>query len=279
MKERIGFMQGRLCDPVNGKIQSFPWIDWESEFSAASAIDLHLMEWTLDQENLRLNPLLTVAGQQKIKALCREHDLIIPSLTGDCFMQAPFWKANGRVQLDLQSDFLAVATACSIIGIRMMVIPLVDNGKLDTFAQEDVLVDFLLNQQTFFKNHNLKVIFESDFSPIDLSRFIGRLTHGIFGINYDIGNSSALGFNPIDEFSVYGSRIVNVHIKDRLLGGTTVPLGSGNANFSSVFSELAKVKYRGNYILQTARAADGSHANALSMYRDMSLNWIESHAA
>ena len=194
-------------------------------------------------------------------------------------MQAPFWKANGRVQLDLQSDFLAVATACSIVGIRMMVIPLVDNGKLDSFAQEDVLVDFLLNQQTFFKNHNLKVIFESDFSPLDLSRFISRLPHGIFGINYDMGNSSALGFNPIDEFSAYGSRIVNVHIKDRLLGGTTVPLGTGNANFSSVFSELAKVKYRGNYILQTARAADGSHANALSMYRDMSLNWIESHAA
>jgi len=279
MKERIGFMQGRLCDLVNGKIQSFPWIDWESEFSAAAAIDFHLMEWTLDQENLHLNPLMTVAGQQRIRALCIEHDLIIPSLTGDCFMQAPFWKANGRVQLDLQSDFLAVATACSIVGIRMMVIPLVDNGKLDTFAQEDVLVDFLLNQQSFFKNHNLKVIFESDFSPLDLSRFIGRLPHGIFGINYDVGNSSALGFNPIDEFSAYGSRIVNVHIKDRLLGGTTVPLGTGNANFSSVFSELAKVKYRGNYILQTARAADGSHANALSMYRDMSLNWIESHAA
>jgi hexulose-6-phosphate isomerase len=279
MRERIGFMQGRLCDLVNGKIQSFPWIDWESEFSAAAAIDFHLMEWTLDQENLHLNPLMTEAGQEKIKALCIEHDLIIPSLTGDCFMQAPFWKANGRVQLDLQSDFLAVATACSIVGIRMMVIPLVDNGKLDSFAQEDVLVDFLLNQQTFFKNHNLKVIFESDFSPLDLSRFISRLPHGIFGINYDMGNSSALGFNPIDEFSAYGSRIVNVHIKDRLLGGTTVPLGTGNANFSSVFSELAKVKYRGNYILQTARAADGSHANALSMYRDMSLNWIESHAA
>ena len=279
MRERIGFMQGRLCDPVNGKTQSFPWIDWESEFSAASAIDFHLMEWTLDQENLHLNPLMTVAGQKKIKALCIEHDLFIPSLTGDCFMQAPFWKANGRVQLDLQSDFLAVATACSIVGIRMMVIPLVDNGKLDTFAQEDVLVDFLLNQKTLFKNHNLKVIFESDFSPLDLSRFIGRLPHSIFGINYDMGNSSALGFNPIDEFSAYGSRIVNVHIKDRLLGGTTVPLGTGNANFSSVFSELAKIKYRGNYILQTARAADGSHANALSMYRDMSLKWIESHAA
>lgn len=279
MRERIGFMQGRLCDPVDGKIQSFPWIDWESEFAAASAIDIHLMEWTIDQENLYLNPLMTAAGQMKIKALCIEHDLSIPSLTGDCFMQAPFWKSKGSIQLDLQSDFLKVAMACSAVGIGMIVVPLVDNGRLETSEQEDVLVDFLLNQQAFLENKNLKVIFESDFAPADLSRFIGRLESSVFGINYDIGNSSALGFNPIDEFTAYGSRVLNVHIKDRLLGGTTVPLGTGNANFSSVFSELSKVKYRGNYILQTARAADGSHANALSTYRDISLNWIESHAA
>ena len=35
MKERIGFMQGRLSPPVEGRIQAFPWLCWTSEFAIA----------------------------------------------------------------------------------------------------------------------------------------------------------------------------------------------------------------------------------------------------
>jgi hexulose-6-phosphate isomerase len=104
------------------------------------------------------------------------------------------------------------------------------------------------------------------------------LDSSLFGINYDIGNSAALGFNPQEEFAAYGARIVNVHIKDRMLGGTTVPLGTGSANFDAVFEALAKVNYRGNFILQTARAVDGNHSSSLSTYRDMAVNWLKRYA-
>jgi L-ribulose-5-phosphate 3-epimerase len=65
----------------------------------------------------------------------------------------------------------------------------------------------------------LQVIFECDFTPVEMARFIARLPAEWFGINYDIGNSAALGFNPTEEFAAYGARVVNVHIKDRVLGG------------------------------------------------------------
>jgi hexulose-6-phosphate isomerase len=123
------------------------------------------------------------------------------------------------------------------------------------------------------------VAFESEFAPVDLARFIGRLDPVLFGINYDIGNSAALGFNPSEEISAYGQRIINVHVKDRVLGGTTVPLGAGNADFETVFKELARLSYAGNYILQTARAPDGDHAKALRRYRNMTVDWIENYAA
>jgi len=275
-KAIIGFMQGRLCECVNGKIQAFPWRDWENEFPSATEIDMHLMEWTLDQERLYENPLMSADGQEKIRALCLQHDLLIPSLTGDCFMQAPFWKTNGKARADLQSDFLAIGRACAAVGIRMIVVPLVDNGRLDTAMQEDVLVDFLLAQQSFLEEHQLQVIFESDFTPSDLARFIARLPAERFGINYDIGNSAALGFNPEEELADYGERVVNVHVKDRVLGGTTVPLTTGNADFSLVFSELKKIGYGGNFILQTARAADEDHVGVISKYRDMVVEWLGS---
>ena len=32
MPEKIGFMQGRLSEIVDDKIQAFPWLEWENEF-------------------------------------------------------------------------------------------------------------------------------------------------------------------------------------------------------------------------------------------------------
>jgi L-ribulose-5-phosphate 3-epimerase len=273
----IGFMQGRLCERVEGKIQAFPWRDWENEFPAAAAIDLHLMEWTLDQEWLYENPLMTADGQERIRELCQQYDVSISSLTGDCFMQAPFWKASGKARADLQSDFLAISRACAAVGIRMMVVPLVDNGRLETAEQENILVDFLLAQQLFLAEHQLQVIFESDFKPPELARLIARLPAERFGINYDIGNSAALGFNPAEEFAAYGTQVVNVHVKDRVLGGTTVPLKTGSADFDAVFSALAQQNYQGNFILQTARADEGNHAEVLLSYRDMTQQWIQQY--
>ncbi len=279
MKNRIGFMQGRLSPLVDGKIQAFPASCWQAEFESAKRNGFSLMEWTLDQDGLYLNPLLTTSGQAEIRELRQAHGIAISSLTGDCFMQSPFWKAQGPAREALLQDFRAVAQACSAVGIVMMVVPLVDNGRLDNREQEDLLVDTLQKESAFLAALGVKVVFESDFGPDELARFIARLAPARFGINYDIGNSASLGMDPVAEISAYGERILNVHIKDRVLGGTTVPLGTGNANFDQVFAALARAGYQGTYILQTARAADGKHAEVLCRYRDMALDWIKRHGA
>jgi hexulose-6-phosphate isomerase len=270
-------MQGRLSPLVDGKIQAFPWQHWESEFPAAQKIGLRLMEWTLDQQDLCRNPLMTPDGQSRIRALCQQYQMSIPSLTGDCFMQAPFWKVSGQVADALEKDFLQICEACKVLGIKQLVVPLVDNGCLENRDQEDQLVTTLSEWKGMFSRLGVQVIFESDFSPQDLARFIDRLDDSVFGINYDIGNSAAQGWKPEEEFQAYGHRIVNVHVKDRKLGGTTVPLGTGDAQFDVVFGELARIDYRGNFIMQTARAADDSHAATLARYRDMTLAWASRH--
>ena len=271
----IGFMQGRLSPQVDGLIQAFPWSHWQSEFTLAERIGLGIMEWTLDQDKLYQNPLLTTVGQMEIRRLCTSHAVKISSLTGDCFMQAPFWKATSGLGAALKKDFMAIATACKAVGISIIVVPLVDNGRLENLEQEDQLIQFLEAQSDFFRSNQLKVIFESDFGPVELARFINRLDPAIFGINYDIGNSAALGYDALGEFAAYGHRVLNVHIKDRVLGGGTVPLGMGSANFNAVFEELRRIHYQGNFVLQTARALDSDHSSLLAKYRDMTANWID----
>jgi L-ribulose-5-phosphate 3-epimerase len=268
-------MQGRLSPLVNGKIQSFPWACWKQEFPIARDLGLGMMEWTLDQEDLYLNPLLTSLGQQEIRILCHTHRLSIPSLTGDCFMQAPFWKASSQEKFDLEADFISVAHACAEVGIAMIVVPLVDNARLENNQQEEALLAFMHDKADLFRQLGLRIIFESDLAPAPLAEFITQLPSDTFGINYDIGNSAALGYNPQEEFAAYGNRIVNVHVKDRTLSGTTVPLGTGNANFPYIFNLLNNVGYNGNLILQTARSINNDHVGALRQYIDQVQAWMK----
>ena len=274
LTNKIGFMQGRLSPIVGGMVQAFPWSAWREEFPAAETAGLSLMEWTLDQDRLYENPLMTTAGQTEIMYLCNRHSIKIPSVTGDCFMQAPFWKDESNNRRLLERDFIEIVRACCKLGVKFIVVPLVDRGAIESRVQEDVLVDFLTSELDFISDADLQIIFESDFNPVELQRFIGRLDPNAFGINYDIGNSAALGYSPGKEISAYGHRILNVHVKDRTIGGGTVPLGAGNADFDTVFRLLADTNYSGNFILQTARAVDSNHIEPLVLYRKMTECWI-----
>jgi L-ribulose-5-phosphate 3-epimerase len=276
--ERVGFMQGRLSALVDGKIQAFPWSEWREEFPRAKALGLGRMEWTIDQERLRENPLTTDVGRGEILRLSLQNAVEIPSLTGDCFMQAPFWKAAGRAREALVSDLDLVLASSAALGIEFVVIPLVDNGKIETPEQAEVLLGALLDRSESLSKENLKIVFESDLPPAELAQFIAKFPRDVFGVNYDIGNSAALGFDCRDEIAAYAPRILNVHVKDRIRGGTTVPLGTGAAEIVKAIRLIESSGYSGQYILQTARATDGDHAGALTRYRDMAVRWIEDAA-
>jgi hexulose-6-phosphate isomerase len=277
IKNRIGFMQGRLSPMIDGKIQSFPWENWENEFKIANKIKISNMEWTLDQENLYKNPLMTVDGQNEILRHSKLYELKIPSLTGDCFMQAPFFKQDEN-KIERLVDFENIVNACGKIGVRQIVIPLVDNSSIKNELEEKILYEELMKRIDLFKLLQIQIVFESDFSDKKLQEFIAKYPKDLFGINYDVGNSAALGFNPTSEIQSYGERIYNVHIKDRVLGGTTVPLGEGDADFDKVFEALLKVNYKGNFILQTARAKNNEHEEYLIRFNEFTLKklikWI-----
>lgn len=272
-------MQGRLSPLVGGAIQAFPVDHWRQEFSAAAGVGLGLMEWTLDHHGLAANPLMTPEGRAEIKELGERHGVVVPSVTGDCFMQAPFWKATGPVGDGREQEFRNVLAACESLGVEALVVPLVDDGAVCSPAEESRLLGGLLEVADDRAGAGPRILFESDLPPAGLAGFIERLDPEVFGINYDIGNSASLGFDPVEELSAYGHRIGNVHVKDRVRGGSTVPLGDGDADFESVFRSLGASGYEGNYVLQTARAADGDHVAAVVRYAAMVSGWMDRHGA
>jgi hexulose-6-phosphate isomerase len=102
---------------------------------------------------------------------------------------------------------------------------------------------------------------ETSLPPERFRELLARLDPQAVKVNYDIGNSAALGYDPDAEFAAYGERIGSVHVKDRMLHGSTVPLGHGHADFSACFSALRRIGYQGDFILQVARDKTGQEVS------------------
>jgi hexulose-6-phosphate isomerase len=265
----IGFMQGRLSPVVDGKIQAFPWKYWKKEFASARRNGFSVMEWTLDYERLYENPLMTYEGREEIKALMKENQIRIPSLTGDCFMQEPFYKFSGIKRAGLIVDFRNIIEACFALGMESILVPLVDNGRLENEEQELNLKKGMESLMPWIQETEMRICFESDFPPRKLAEFIRPFDPKYFGLTYDTGNSAASGFDFEEELDAYGGHICNVHVKDRKRGGATVPLGQGDARLKEVLQALRRQGYDGYYILQTARAQKDNHSEVLRAYRDL----------
>ena len=206
------------------------------------------MEWTLDDHNLEVNPFLTAIGQKRIKSLSDKFGVSIKSVTGDCFMQKPFWKYGEDEQSRLMKKFEKICDACFAQEVVNIVVPLVDDGALETLEQENKLKDVLSGYVRYLEERNLYILFESDFSPSRLRDFIEDFPESCFGINYDLGNSASLGLDPVEEFALYGNNKMS-HKGSSFRDNS--PLGSGNADLDLVFRNW--LKHYAVFIMQTAR--------------------------
>ena len=273
MKNKLGVMQGRLSEPSPGKIQEFPTHNWDSEFPTLKQIGIHLLEWTLDWKDIAKNPIMNKQEIPRILELITLNDVAVPSATLDCYMQFPCWSK----ELDDSSfrQYEILLENSKILGAKYLVLPLVDNSSINESYKFESLFDFCKEITPLLSNAEVEILFESDYSALELFDFISKFDSTYFGINYDIGNSASLGFNPEDEIKNYGDWIKNVHVKDRLIGSSTVPLGEGAADFDKVFNSLANIDYSGNFILQTARSSTGDHVGVIEKYRDVTLEWMD----
>ena len=269
--ERIGFIQGRLSKVENNRIQIFPVRNWKVEFQVASVNNIDKIEWTIDSETISENPLINSETLTEILVLMNQYSIQVPSVTCDYFMEKPPWQESER---DLEDVLTNIMNGMRLLNSTKLVIPLVDNSSLSNSKYKTMVINFFEKINPKIVENNIQICFESDFSPQDLADFINKFPKYNYGINYDMGNSASLGYLPYEEFELYGDRIINVHIKDRLLHGKSVPLGEGSVDFKSVFKCLKSTNYDGNYILQTARDAQGNHLSALLKYRSMVINWI-----
>jgi L-ribulose-5-phosphate 3-epimerase len=249
---KLGIMQGRLSPPFNNNIQHFPVNHWRDEFHILKEFGLACMEWVYEFPNIERNPLHLPNQCEEIKHIALQTGIKVNTVVADYFMVNHILEENASKQRKNLLVLKQLINHCALVDIPIVELPFVDSSSLSR-EQFTELVDVLSPICVFAKDKGIKISFETALPPQDFRRLLEMFSPHLIYVNYDMGNSASLGFNPSEEIGVLGSYIINVHIKDRLLAGTTVPLGKGNVDFESVFSALKNVDYKEDFILQTAR--------------------------
>ncbi|MEO6237190.1 MAG: TIM barrel protein [Vicinamibacterales bacterium] len=256
----IGIMQGRLVPPVDGRIQAFPAENWRDEFARAETAGLATIEWIYESHGRDVNPLCSDGGIAELRALSARHAVAVRSVCADYFMEQPLVRAGGELPARL-AHLQWLIDRCHTAGVGRVVLPFVDASDVRTPDEEGELVANLARVEPAATAAGIELHLEMSFGPERFAAFLDRLPAAI-RVNYDSGNSAALGYHPGDEFAAYGGRIGSVHVKDRRRGGGTVPLGTGDADLPSFFAELRRIAYAGDVILQVARGEAGQEVES-----------------
>jgi hexulose-6-phosphate isomerase len=263
----IAVMQGRLVPPEGGHFQSFPRERWRDEFTFAAKAGLNAIEWIYDAYGEDANPLAGDAGIDEMLSLSQKNGIAIRSVCADYFMDHPFLRTSRENQRQLVAKMEWLLSRCKQAGITRVVIPFVDNSQIENNGEAEEAVAVLQKLLISAESSGVALHIESSLAPEFFACFLKQCESPFVRVNYDSGNSASLGYQVKSELAVYGDRIGSVHIKDRKVGGATVPLGTGDADLPSVFRGLAELNYLGDYVLQIARSESGDEVNWIARNR------------
>jgi L-ribulose-5-phosphate 3-epimerase len=267
----IGIMQGRLVPPTEDRIQCFPRWNWVDEFELGVKAGIDSIEWIYDFYGADVNPIATDTGTAQMKALIQRTGVQVLSICADYFMERPLVRATTGELAERLAMIDWLLGRGHLLGINRMVVPFVDASRIDTEAEFDGVCETLRRILQVAENYEIEIHLETSLTPSRFAELLARLPHRLLRANYDSGNSSSLGYKPREEFAAYGRRVSSVHIKDRLLGGSTVPLGTGDADFPALAESLKTAGYSGDFILQVARGASGDEVNWIRQNREFVL--------
>ena len=270
----IGIMQGRLIQPKGRGIQFFPFEEWEEEFRVASQLGLDEVDFIFDFDRYQENPMWTKAGITKVQEVIQNSGVKVRYICADFFMRRPFFRVSEEDRKENIDTLKMLLESAKQIGAENIEIPLVDNSSMKTAEEKELFIKSLEECLPRAKELNLTISLETDLPHKGL---LGLVEQCGIKITYDSGNSSSLGYDPYEEISTYGKYLANVHVKDRVLGGNTVPLGTGNADFDKLFRGLKETGYKGSFILQAARGEEGRERETIQSYRDFVKAYIDKY--
>jgi hexulose-6-phosphate isomerase len=255
LTKQIGIMQGRLSPRIDGKIQAYPAKTWQKEFEISKEIGYSAIEWIVEKP-LEINALMSKSGMQEIKEIILKTGVRVDYVCADIFMQQPLVRMSEKIKEENKKILEQILINSKEIGAIGVEIPFVDASSIKTESEIEELISVTEDAFKLAGEIGINVSLETDLNAKEFKKLLEKINLDHVKANYDIGNSASLGYEPLEELENYGQKILNVHVKDRKLGSTTVPLGTGNADIRCVFEKLDEIGYTGGITMQAARGED-----------------------
>lgn len=256
MKYRIGIMQGRLSPPVNGRIQTFPTNTWQQEFRYAKELGLACIEWIYQRSSSEHNPLSTDTGLAEILKTINDTNVAVNAITADYFMEAKLVDAGGRIEASNLEHLKWLLLRAAKLKAKHVMLPFVDSAKLMGTDDVAALIGMAHKLSASIEETGVQVHMETDLRAEAWRTLLEHISNPMVRVCFDTGDRASLGLDQAVDATILAPWVGSVHIKDRLLHGHTVPLGSGVANIKVQLRCLFQAGYRGSYVLQASRSPE-----------------------
>jgi len=276
---KISIMQGRLLPPFEGRFQAYPAKEWEEEFYAAADLGLYSIEWIYEKPYEGENALSCQSGIEHLKKVMAETGVGVRSICADYYMSEHLIKEGKPVSENWDHLEWLCAQGKMLGGIEYIILPFVDSSSLKTEEDQSALAIALKEFLSSHRNAGIELHLETDLEPHNFAMIFHKVDHPLLKLNYDIGNSASLGYDPDEEFGVLGSYLGSVHVKDRVFQGKTVPLGSGNADFPKCFKWFEALNFNGWYVLQAARGPVGDEKVTTENHINFVKNYLKTYGS
>jgi hexulose-6-phosphate isomerase len=213
------------------------------------------IEWIFADE-WNTNPIWTEEGVGEIRRVIEASGVALHSVCADYFKDVPYLRASGEIRSVLASMLERLVVQTSLVGGKFIDLPFVDASRIEGRQEFPLVQEFLEPALAKAASLGITITLETSLGPADFRALLEYVNHPHLAVNYDTGNSASLGYNCAEEIDSYGTWIKTVHIKDRKLHGSTVPLGTGNADLPTFFRRLSDAGFDGPLVFQAAREGD-----------------------
>ena len=245
----LGIMQGRLTNAPKGEgLDWFPFNSWRDEFSLAKDLGFLNVEFVIDREKSKKNPIWSQSGRESIIDAFNANNITPLACCFNFVIDYPI------VEKENIDDCLKAIKNSSFVGFRYAVIPLFQASDVESCNIVN-LVNSLNILMSAAKCCDIQLLLETNLSGRKTLNLVSQLG-GEIGIVYDIGNATQCGHDIEDDLHVLSTLIKHVHIKDKDSNGENVELGFGNVLFEKFFKKLKEINYKGSYTLETSRGFD-----------------------
>jgi L-ribulose-5-phosphate 3-epimerase len=247
---RVGVIQGRLSPRPSGKLQEFPWRSWREEFPKAARLGFHSIEWIFEADRFEENPLWTDAGRAEIRSLIAQTGVRVQSVCADYFMLQRLAGESPAV-LSRNRDVLAeLIISAHAVGADRILLPLLETAAVPTLELKREVAVSLRSAVPFAERYGVTLGLEMEVPGEEYAQVVLSAGSARVRAYYDTGNSTAAGADIAEDIVPLLPLLHAVHVKDRVRGGGSKPLGTGDTNFAGFFPRIVRGGFRGDFVLQ-----------------------------